>query len=182
MKITKTDFPGVVFIEPQIFGDARGWFYESWNRERYADAGITENFVQDNVSFSSRGVLRGLHYQKPFPQGKLVSVLLGKVWDVVVDLRRSSPTFGKWRGFVLTGEKKEQLFIPTGCAHGFCVLSETALFQYKCTDKYSPKSEHGIMWNDKTLGITWPITDPKLSEKDKKHPTFRELTDDLLFD
>lgn len=182
MKVTKTELPGVIFIEPQIFGDSRGWFYELWNKKRYISVGITEEFVQDNTSFSSYGVLRGLHYQKPYTQGKLVTVQQGKVWDVVVDLRRSSPTFGKWRGFTLTGEKKEQLYVPRGFAHGFCVLSETALFQYKCTDEYSPKSEHGIMWNDETLAITWPVKNPKISEKDKKHPTFKELTDELLFD
>lgn len=182
MKVTKTELAGVIFIEPQIFGDKRGWFYESWNKKRYVSAGITEDFVQDNVSYSSYGVLRGLHYQKPYTQGKLVTVQCGKVWDVVVDLRRSSPTFGKWRGFTLTGEKKEQLYVPRGFAHGFCVLSETALFQYKCTDDYSPQSEHGVMWNDETLAIPWPVKNPLISEKDKKHPKFKELTDDLLFD
>lgn len=182
MEITTTEFPGLLFIKPKIFGDARGYFYESWNRERYENAGITEDFVQDNVSFSSRGVLRGLHYQKPYTQGKLVSVLLGEVWDVVVDLRRSSPTFGKWQGFTLTGECKEQLYIPRGFAHGFCVLSETALFQYKCTDKYSPESEHGIMWNDPTLAIPWPVHESLISDKDKMHPRFKDLSEELLFD
>lgn len=182
MEIITTEFPGLLFIKPKIFGDARGYFYESWNRERYENAGITENFVQDNVSFSSKGVLRGLHYQKPYTQGKLVSVLLGEVWDVVVDLRRSSPTFGKWQGFTLTGEGKEQLYVPRGFAHGFCVLSETALFQYKCTDKYSPESEHGIMWNDPTLAIPWPVHEPLISDKDTKHPRFKDLSGELLFD
>ena len=182
MEIITTEFPGLLFIKPKIFGDARGYFYESWNRERYENAGITEDFVQDNVSFSSRGVLRGLHYQKPYTQGKLVSVLMGEVWDVVVDLRRSSPTFGKWRGFTLTGERKEQLYVPCGFAHGFCVLSETALFQYKCTDKYSPESERGIIWNDETLSIPWPVQDPLISAKDTKHPRFQDLSGELLFD
>lgn len=182
MEVITTEFPGLILIKPQIFGDARGYFYESWNKERYESVGITENFVQDNVSFSSKGVLRGLHYQKPYTQGKLVSVLIGEVWDVVVDLRRSSPTFGKWRGFTLTGERKEQLYVPMGFAHGFCVISETALFQYKCTDKYSPESEHGIMWNDPTLGIPWPVDNPIISEKDTKHPNFSEIKDSLLFD
>lgn len=182
MEILTTEFPGLVLIKPKIFGDARGYFYESWNKERYVSAGIVEDFVQDNVSFSSRGVLRGLHYQKPYTQGKLVSVLMGEVWDVVVDLRRSSPTFGKWQGFTLTGEHKEQLFVPCGFAHGFCVLSETALFQYKCTDKYSPNSEHGIIWNDPTLAIPWPVENPIISEKDIKHPNLSELNDSLLFD
>ena len=182
MEIITTEFPGLLFIKPKIFGDARGYFYESWNRERYENAGITEDFVQDNVSFSSKGVLRGLHYQKPYTQGKLVSVLVGEVWDVVVDLRRSSPTFGKWQGFTLTGERKEQLYVPCGFAHGFCVLSETALFQYKCTDKYSPESERGIIWNDETLNIPWPVHDPIISNKDTKHPRFNNLSDKLLFD
>ena len=181
MEIITTEFPGLVLIKPKIFGDARGYFYESWNKERYESAGITEGFVQDNVSFSSRGVLRGLHYQKPYTQGKLVSVLIGEVWDVVVDLRRSSPTFGKWQGFTLTGERKEQLYVPHGFAHGFCVLSETALFQYKCTDRYSPESERGIMWNDETLNIPWPVHEPLISDKDKMHPRFIKLTNDLLF-
>ena len=181
MEIIKTEFPGLILIKPQIFGDSRGYFYESWNRERYENVGITEDFVQDNVSYSSKGVLRGLHYQKPYTQGKLVSVLMGEVWDVVVDLRRNSPTFGKWRVFTLTGEHKEQLYVPCGFAHGFCVLSETALFQYKCSDKYSPESEHGIMWNDPTLAIPWPVHEPLISDKDKMHPRFIELTNDLLF-
>ena len=181
MEIITTEFPGLVLIKPKIFGDARGYFYESWNKERYDSAGITEAFVQANVSFSSRGVLRGLHYQKPYTQGKLVSVLMGEVWDVVVDLRRSSPTFGKWQGFTLTGERKEQLYVPHGFAHGFCVLSETALFQYKCTDRYSPESERGIMWNDETLNIPWPVHEPLISDKDKMHPRFIKLTNDLLF-
>ncbi|OUO91582.1 dTDP-4-dehydrorhamnose 3,5-epimerase [Cloacibacillus sp. An23] len=182
MEILTTEFPGLVLIKPKIFGDARGYFYESWNKERYENSGITEDFVQDNVSFSSRGVLRGLHYQKPYTQGKLVSVLVGEVWDVVVDLRRSSPTFGKWKGFTLTGECKEQLYVPRGFAHGFCVLSETALFQYKCTDRYSPESERGIIWNDPTLAIPWPMSEPVISEKDTKHPYFKDLQDELLFD
>ena len=182
MEIITTEFPGLVLIKPKIFGDARGYFYESWNKERYENAGITEDFVQDNVSFSSRGVLRGLHYQKPYTQGKLVSVLIGEVWDVVVDLRCGSPTFGKWQGFTLTGEHKEQLYVPRGFAHGFCVLSETALFQYKCTDRYSPESERGIIWNDPTLAIPWPVREPVISEKDTKHPYFKDLKDELIFD
>ena len=182
MEIITTEFPGLVLIKPKIFGDARGYFYESWTKERYESVGITEDFVQDNVSFSSRGVLRGLHYQKPHTQGKLVSVLMGEVWDVVVDLCRGSPTFGKWQGFTLTGEHKEQLYVPRGFAHGFCVLSETALFQYKCTDKYSPESERGIIWNDPTLAIPWPVREPVISEKDTKHPYFKDLKDELIFD
>ena len=172
---------GLIYIEPKIFEDGRGWFYESWNKERYSEIGITEDFVQDNFSLSSRGVLRGLHYQKPYTQGKLVSVIKGEVWDVAVDLRKGSSTFGKWLGFTLTGERKEQLYVPKGFAHGFCVISETAIFHYKCTDKYSPESEHGIIWKDRTLNITWPIKDPIISEKDKEYPEFIEITNDLLF-
>ena len=182
MNIRTTDFPGLLFIEPKLYGDQRGWFFESWNSERYAEAGIHADFVQDNISYSTKGVLRGLHYQRPYTQGKLVFVLEGNVWDVVVDLRKSSPMFGKWSGFTLTGEKKEQLYIPPGFAHGFCVLSDTVLFQYKCTDKYSPESEHGIMWNDPDLNIPWPVDAPVISDKDTKHPYFKDLTSDLLFE
>lgn len=182
IEVLRTEFPGLVFIKPQIFGDERGWFYESWNEERYKSIGINDNFVQDNISFSSKGVLRGLHYQKPYAQGKLVSVLHGEVWDVVVDLRKCSPTFGKWKGFTLTSKNKEQLFVPKGFAHGFYVLSETAQFQYKCTDKYSPENERGIIWNDKSLQISWPSDTPIASEKDRKLPMFAELTNELLFD
>ena len=182
MKINETELKDIFFIEPKIFGDQRGWFFESWNKERYEEAGIKETFVQDNISYSTKGVLRGLHYQKPYTQDKLVFVLEGSVWDVIVDLRKSSPTFGKWHGFTLTGEKKEQLWVPKGFAHGFCVLSDTVLFEYKCTDKYSPASEHGIMWNDPTLNIPWSVDDPVISDKDTKHPFFKDLTDDLLFE
>lgn len=181
MNIRKTDFPGLIFIEPKIFSDSRGWFLETWNDELYKEIGVIGPFVQDNLSYSSKGVVRGLHYQKPHTQGKLVSAIQGSVWDVVVDLRKNSPKFGEWVAFTLTGEKKEQLFIPAGFAHGFCVLSSTALFQYKCTDKYSLSSEQGIMWNDPDLNISWPKNNPLISEKDKKHLYFKDLTDDLLF-
>ena len=182
MEVIKSEFPGLLLIRPKVFGDSRGWFFESWNKERYEDTGIKEEFVQSNISYSTKGVLRGLHYQKPYTQGKLVFVLQGEVWDVVVDLRRSSPTFGKWTGFTLTGDCKEQLYVPKGFAHGFCVLSDTAMFQYMCTDKYSPASEQGIMWNDRTLNIPWPTEAPIISDKDTKHPMFTELSDNLLFD
>ena len=182
MEVIKSEFSELLLIKPKIFGDSRGWFFESWNKERYEEAGIQDNFVQSNVSYSTKGVLRGLHYQKPYTQGKLVFVLQGQVWDVVVDLRRTSPTFGKWKGFTLTGEGKEQLYVPKGFSHGFCVLSDTALFQYMCTDKYSPASEQGIMWNDKTLNIPWPVDDPIISDKDTRHPEFTELSTSLLFD
>lgn len=181
MNIKKTDFPGLIYIEPRIFGDSRGWFLETWNEEQYKQIGITGPFVQDNISYSSRGVVRGLHYQKPYSQGKLIFVIQGSVWDVVVDLRKSSPKFGKWIAFNLTEEKKEQLYVPAGFAHGFCVLSDSALFQYKCTDKYSLQSEQGIMWNDPHLNIPWPVDNPLISNKDQKHPCFKDLRDDLLF-
>ena len=182
MKIIATNFPNLTLIKPHIFGDSRGWFFESWNKGRYIEAGIGLPFVQDNISYSTKNVIRGLHYQKPFTQGKLVFVLEGEVWDVVVDLRRRSPTFGKWQGFTLTGKNKEQLYVPPGFAHGFCVISDTVLFQYKCTDIYNPASERGIMWNDPDLNIPWPTEKPVISDKDTKHPFFRDLTRDLLFD
>ena len=181
MLSAKCEIPGVIFIEPQIFGDSRGWFVELWNKEKYEQAGIKENFVQDNISYSKYGVLRGLHYQKPHTQGKLVFVLQGEVWDVVVDLRKGSPTFKKWEAFKLTGESKEQLYIPEGLAHGFCVLSDEVVFQYKCTDKYSPADEHGIRWDDPDINIPWPVFAPLVSDKDKNLPLFRDIENDDLF-
>jgi len=181
MLITKCEIPGVVFIEPRIFGDSRGWFMESWNKEKYEHAGIKENFVQDNISYSKYGVLRGLHYQKPHTQGKLVFALQGEVWDVVVDLRTESPAFKKWKAFKLTEEKKEQLYVPEGLAHGFCVLSDEVVFQYKCTDKYSPNDEKGIRWDDRELLIPWPVKEPLVSDKDKDLPFMRELCDEDFF-
>ena len=178
---TKCEIPGVIFIEPKIFGDSRGWFVELWNKEKYEQIGIKENFVQDNISYSKYGVLRGLHYQKPHTQGKLIFVLQGEVWDVVVDLRIESPTFKKWEAFKLTGEKKEQLYIPEGMAHGFCVLSDEVIFQYKCTDKYSPNDEKGIRWDDQELLIPWPVKDPLISDKDKNLSFMRELHDEDFF-
>jgi len=181
MLTTKCEISGVMFIEPKIFSDSRGWFLESWNKEKYEQAGIKENFVQDNISYSKYGVLRGLHYQKPYTQGKLVFVLQGEVWDVVVDLRTESPTFKKWKAFNLAGERKEQLYIPEGLAHGFCVLSDEVVFQYKCTDKYSPNDEKGIRWDDQELLIPWPVKTPLVSDKDKNLPFMRELHDEDFF-
>lgn len=175
MNVIPTELPGVVVIEPRVFGDARGLFFESWSAERYAAAGIGAPFVQDNVSVSPRGVLRGLHYQWPKPQGKLVGVLRGEVFDVVVDVRAGSPTFGRWVSATLTGEQNRQLWIPPGFAHGFQVLSDDALFVYKCTDYYAPECEHAIAWNDPELGIVWPIADPVLSAKDRAAPPLRAL-------
>ena len=166
MNTIPTGIPGLVVIEPRVFGDERGYFLETWNKARYEEVGIVENFCQDNCSFSRRGILRGLHMQNPNAQGKLVSVTEGEVFDVAVDLRLGSPTFKKWYGIVLSGQKKNQMFVPRGFAHGFCVISETALFTYKCTDYYTPSAEICLNWNDPDLGIDWPIKNPELSARD----------------
>ncbi|MDW3569190.1 dTDP-4-dehydrorhamnose 3,5-epimerase [Enterobacter asburiae] len=179
MKVIKTKLDGVLIIEPRIFGDERGFFYETFHAQRYKEAGITENFVQDNRSRSTGGVLRGLHFQKRKPQGKLVTVTQGEVFDVAVDLRPNSPTFGKYESIVLTGENKIQFYIPPGFAHGFCVLSDSADFQYKCTDFYDPSDEGGLIWNDKAVDINWPIKEPKLSEKDKILPSLEQIARNL---
>lgn len=170
MKIIPTDIPEVLIIEPQVFGDERGFFYESFNARRFAQAtGCAVEFVQDNHSRSSRGVLRGLHYQIQQAQGKLVRVAQGEVWDVAVDLRRRSPTFGRWVGVELSARNFRQLWIPAGFAHGFVVLSEVAEFLYKTTDYYAPEHERCIAWNDPTIGITWPLAEsPTLSQKDSR--------------
>jgi dTDP-4-dehydrorhamnose 3,5-epimerase len=175
MQILKTKLPGAVIIEPDVFGDSRGFFLETWNRERYAAAGLAVDFVQDNLSFSRRGTLRGLHFQNPRAQGKLVSVLIGEVYDVAVDIRHGSPTFSQWVGVSLTSENKRQFYVPPGFAHGFCVTSETALFAYKCTELYAPGAEGSVLWNDPDLGIDWPIAEPLLSEKDRAAPRLREI-------
>jgi dTDP-4-dehydrorhamnose 3,5-epimerase len=182
MKVVSCDLAGLLLIEPKVFGDARGFFLETWNRCRYGECGIDTDFVQDNLSFSRRGTLRGLHFQNPMPQGKLVSVLQGEVFDVAVDIRRSSPTLGRWQGVTLSGENKRQFYVPPGFAHGFLVLSETAMFQYKCTERYSPEDEQAIRWNDPDLAIKWPVKDPILSERDTKAPLLRDLPRERLFD
>lgn len=160
----------VIIIEPDAYGDDRGYFLETFQVQRYSEYGITDTFVQDNQSFSMKNVLRGLHYQLNHPQGKLVRVVQGKVLDVAVDIRLHSPTFGKWISVVLSSENHRQLYIPEGFAHGFCVLSESAFFCYKCTDYYDASSEHGIIWNDPNLNIDWKITNPVLSIKDTEYP------------
>lgn len=175
MNVIETKLPGVLIIEPKVFGDARGYFFETWQQTRYEAIGIKENFVQDNVSYSARGVLRGLHYQKPNTQGKLVSVLQGEVFDVAVDIRAGSPTFGQWVGVNLSGDNNLQLWVPPGFAHGFCVTSETAYFTYKCTDVYTPRAEGGIMWNDPDIGIQWPLDDVILSDKDNVYARLRDV-------
>jgi dTDP-4-dehydrorhamnose 3,5-epimerase len=175
MKVIETKIPGVLIIEPKVFGDSRGFFLESFNAARYAEYGIETNFVQDNHSRSSKGVLRGLHFQKQYPQGKLVSVTSGVVFDVAVDIRQDSSTFGQWVGIILSADEHKQFYIPPGLAHGFCVLSETADFQYKCTDYYHPEDEGSIRWNDSDIAIEWNISDPRLSEKDAKAPFLKDI-------
>lgn len=179
MKVEKNaTIQGLILIEPRAFPDPRGLFLETYNKRKYRDAGIDVEFVQDNQSVSTRGVLRGLHYQvNDHPQAKLVRVTLGEVFDVAVDLRPNSPTFGKWAGYLLSGENMRQLYIPVGFAHGFCVLSETAHFLYKCSDFYSPHDERGIIWNDPDIAIDWSIKDTYLSDKDLKYPRLREVFD-----
>lgn len=181
MNVLRCQLEGLLILEPRVFGDARGYFMETWNRERYRAAGIAADFVQDNFSFSRRGILRGLHLQNPRPQGKLVSVLAGEVFDVAVDLRRSSPTFGKYESAILSGENHRQFYLPPGFAHGFVVLSETAQFFYKCTDFYSPQDELAIRWDDPQIGIQWPIRDPQVSERDAKARWLREVPAERLF-
>ncbi len=168
MKVTTTALPSVLLIEPKVFGDTRGYFFETWQLERYRQHGINANFVQDNLSFSQRGVLRGLHYQYENVQGKLVYVLQGSVFDVVVDIRQDSANFGKWLGVELSAENKRQLYVPPGFAHGFCVTSDAALFAYKCTDVYNPSAEITVLWNDPAIGIVWPVPHPILADKDKQ--------------
>lgn len=167
MQIETTPIPGLLVIQPKVFRDPRGFFTETFQAQRYRDAGISDPFVQDNFSRSSKGIVRGLHYQIQRPQGKLVQVLAGKVFDVVVDLRKGSSAFGRWLGFELSDETCRQVYVPPGCAHGFCVLSETADFSYKCTDLYFPEHERTLLWNDPAIGIAWPLTgEPILSNKD----------------
>ena len=179
MRFIEAGLPGVIVIEPDVFEDSRGYFLETYHAKKYADAGISGPFVQDNFSRSIRGTLRGLHYQRSRAQGKLVSVPDGVVFDVAVDIRPGSPTFGQWVGMELSAENKRQLYIPSGFAHGFCVLSEVAAFAYKCTDFYVPQDEGGILWNDPAIGISWPVSIPLLSAKDQayKHLADIPLTD-----
>ena len=178
MNVIDTDIEGVLIIEPDVHGDSRGWFVEQYNAERYKAAGVTADFVQDNESFSSKGVVRGLHWQAgEHCQAKLVRVIRGAVWDVAVDIRKGSPTFGKYVSVILTGENKKQFFIPRGFAHGFVVLENETLFSYKCDNLYCKESERGLMFNDPALGIRWPEVDVeiKLSDKDQKHPPLAEI-------
>ena len=170
MKVTETRLPGCVVIEPRVFGDDRGSFFESFNLDRFAEHGLSPRFVQGNVSSSQRGVLRGLHYQWPNPQGKYVSVVEGEVWDVAVDIRRGSPTYGQWAAVVLSAENRRHFWIPEGFAHGFVALSERAVFTYLCTATYDASADANIRWDDPQLAIDWPVTDPLLSPKDAAAP------------
>jgi dTDP-4-dehydrorhamnose 3,5-epimerase len=167
MKVTKSILQGAMVFEPKVFGDDRGFFMETWNYNRYKEAGLDVKFVQSNLSKSSKGVLRGLHFQEPNPQGKLVQILTGEVFDVAVDIRKGSPTFGQWHAEILTGDNHKQFYIPEGFAHGFCVLSDIAIFSYMCTNFYDATTENSLLWNDPQIAIDWPIDNPLLSDKDK---------------
>jgi len=181
MKVIETEIPGVLILEPKVFGDARGWFMESWQLDRYADLGIPRCMVQDNQAYSGHGILRGLHCQWPHPQGKLVQVLQGEVFDVAVDIRRGSPWFGRWVGVTLSGENRLQFWVPPGFAHGYLVTGQDALFTYKCTDIYHPETEFGLRWDDPDIGISWPLDgEPMLSDKDLRAAWLRDIPADRL--
>lgn len=179
MRFLDTELTGVLLVEPDIFEDPRGLFLETYHVEKYAAGGIRGPFVQDNFARSIRGTLRGLHYQLKHAQGKLVMVVEGTVFDVAVDVRTGSPTFGRWVGVELSAENKRQLYVPPGFAHGYCVVSATAGLLYKCTDVYSPQDERGVIWNDPTIGIRWPVTHPLLSKKDGAYKTLADMTGEL---
>ncbi|MFA7593670.1 MAG: dTDP-4-dehydrorhamnose 3,5-epimerase [Thiohalobacteraceae bacterium] len=181
MKVIETELPGVLIVEPTVHGDERGFFQETYHAQRYAEAGIALPFVQDNHSRSGPGILRGLHYQLRHPQGKLVRVTQGAAFDVAVDIRTGSPTFGRWVGVTLSEENFRQLYVPPGFAHGFCALSARVDFLYKCTDYYRPDDERGVIWNDPDIGIVWPVVDGdyRLSDKDRRNPRLRDLDADL---
>ena len=182
MTVRETDLAGVLVIEPRRFGDARGYFAEIYHADRYREAGVDAAFVQDNLSRSTRGTLRGLHAQAPpHAQAKLVQVLDGEVYDVAVDLRRDSPTFGQWHGEHLSAETGRQMYVPTGFAHGFCVVSASALFAYKCSDVYAPDTEIAVAWDDPDIGVAWPVATPLLSDKDRAAPRLAALADALPF-
>jgi dTDP-4-dehydrorhamnose 3,5-epimerase len=180
VKFNTTSLPGVIRIEPDVFADARGFFMETYHQKRYREAGLDRVFVQDNHSHSKRGTLRGLHYQLKHAQGKLIYVVAGEILDVAVDIRRGSPTFGKWSGTYISSENKRQLFIPEGFAHGFSVLSETADVIYKCTDFYTPGDEYGLFWADPTINIDWEIKRPVISKKDEQNPKLSQVPEELL--
>jgi dTDP-4-dehydrorhamnose 3,5-epimerase len=175
MNIIKTKIPGLLIIEPKVFGDSRGFFLETYNGIRYKEHGLDVQFVQDNHSHSEYGVLRGLHCQRNYPQGKLVSVSRGRVFDVAVDIRKDSPTFGQWESVILDDVNHRQFYVPPGFAHGFCVMSQVADFTYKCTDYYHPEDEIGIHFSDPDLNIDWPVDNPKLSDKDRAYPRLKDI-------
>lgn len=180
MKLIETDLPGCVVIEPRVYSDARGFLFESFNRDRLAEHGLHPVFVQGNVSSSTRGVLRGLHYQWPNPQGKYVSVVEGEVWDVAVDIRRGSPTFGRWTAVLLSAENRRHMWIPEGFAHGFVALSDRALFTYLCTATYDPAADGVVRWDDPALAIDWPVAEPLLSDRDARAPLLADVPADRL--
>lgn len=182
MKVQEQDLEGIVLIEPDVFGDNRGFFCELWNEERAAAENINLRFRQDNLSRSQKGVLRGLHFQQPFAQGKFITVLEGQVYDVAVDLRPDSKTYKQWRSYTLTGENKRQLYVPEGFAHGFLVESESALFLYKCTEVYHPECEHSLKWDDEEIGVEWPLEgqEPQLSKKDSDGKSFQYIEEHIL--
>ena len=180
MKIITTSIKGILIVEPKTFKDKRGFFMETYNQNRYNESGISATFVQDNLSYSLKNTLRGLHFQIKHPQAKLIQVISGEIFDVAVDLRPGSATFGKWTGVHLSDENRRQVFIPKGFAHGFCVLSEFALFYYKCSDFYAPDDEGGIIWSDPDIGIEWPVENPIISEKDKQYYKLSGLTAEQL--
>ena len=180
LKFTEKSLLGVILIEPHVHEDERGFFLETYHYKKYSETGIDHPFVQDNHSHSKQGTIRGLHYQLHHPQGKIVYVVSGEIFDVAVDIRRGSPTFGQWAGTILSETNKHQIYIPEGFAHGYCVLSSTTDVLYKCTDLYNPEDERGILWSDPTLDITWPVEHPTLSEKDTKNPKLKEIPENLL--
>jgi dTDP-4-dehydrorhamnose 3,5-epimerase len=179
MNVERATLPGLLLVSPTIHRDRRGSFQETWSRRRYLDAGLPE-FVQDNLVVSNRGVLRGLHYQLPREQGKLVTIVLGEVFDIAIDIRVGSPTFGRWAGFPLSSEGGAALYVPPGYAHGYAVVSDVAIVSYKCSDYYDPAAEKGLLWSDPALGIDWPIADPGLSEKDRAAPTLADIPAEQL--
>jgi dTDP-4-dehydrorhamnose 3,5-epimerase len=179
MRFTPTELPEVLIIEPDVYRDARGFFLETFQERKYREGGIAAAFVQDNHSRSMRGTLRGLHAQRTRPQGKLIRVIEGEIFDVAVDIRKGSPTFRRWVGVTLSADDFRQCWVPQGFAHGFCVTSDVAEVEYKCTDLYDPADEIGFLWNDPDVGVRWPVADPILSEKDARAPTLRDLLDRL---
>ena len=181
MRVTPLALPEVLLIDLDVYGDARGWFAETWQARRYGDAGVSSRFVQDNAAYSQRGVLRGLHCQHPHGQGKLIQVLRGEIYDVCVDIRRGSPRFGQWLGVALDGDRPQQLWIPPGFAHGYSVSSDEALFTYKCTDFYHPQTQFSVCWDDPAIGIAWPLTAaPILADKDRDAPPLAAIPAERL--